>query len=461
MVWNPFKKNNASKAIPFQGTQTNAIRRIFTINTNQPIWINTTTMLEIAKIFNTNPVLYSVITTGANYLANGKVNLKNIKTGEIITRDNVLLNQSLKSNNIITKSFDLFDHPNPLFSRWEFLTNYLVTKWLFGNAFIYGNSPLERFDITTVGTMWNVWPQYMSAVLTGKYFSATNTNDIIKEWVWGLNGLGTNTKWKPEEILHRKDVNISIDRQEDIVFGRSRVEALNRPLSNISLAYEGENNVLNNMGARFIVTAGKDDAGVVPIGPTEKKNIQAAFDEYGLKDNQKQALIAEGVVNVTTVDQDIRKLGIFETIATDAMSIANAYKIAHDVVRYNLTGSTFENQEQAEKRTYQNAIIPEFNDFINDLNDWLKLRNYGWEYVPDWSHISVLQEDKREQASANSLINKSMMEAFNRGAITYNTWLNAIGLPDDKQIGDNRIWDLTPEQLSALGINMNKSSNLE
>lgn len=453
MAWIPWKKkDSASKQIPFQGTQTNALRRIFTINTNQPIWINTTSMLEIAKIFNTNPVLYSIITTGANYMANGRVNIRNIKNGELITRDNARYDEALKKDNVVQKSFNLFDKPNPLSSKWEFLTNYLVTKWLFGNAFVYGNSPFERVDITTVETMWNVWPQYMSAILTGKYFSATKTDDIIKQWIWGLNGLGTNTKWRPDEIMHRKDVNISIDRQEDIVFGRSRVEALNRPLSNISLAYESENNVMSDRGARLIMTAGKDDAGIVPITPNDKKRLQESFREYGLKDNQEQALIAEGVVNVTAVDQDIRKLGIFETIATDAMSVANAYKIAHDIVRYNLTGSTFENQNQAEKRTYQNAIIPEFNDFINDMNDWLKLRDYGWEYVPDWSHISVLQEDRREHAAANNLTNKAMMDAFNRGAITYNTWLTAIGLPEDDVFGDKRIWDLTHGQLNALGI---------
>jgi phage portal protein BeeE len=298
----------------------------------------------------------------------------------------------------------------------------------------------------------------MSAVLTGSYFSATTQEEIIQEWIWGTNGFNNETKWKPQEILHRKDKNLSINCQKDIVFGKSRVESLMRPLSNISLAYESENNVMADRGARLIITAGKDDAGVVPIMPNDKKKLKEEFRNYGLQDGQSQALIAEGVVNITAVDQDIRKLGIFETIATDALAVANTFNTPYELVRYNLTGSTFENQNQAEKRMYQNVIIPEFTDLLSDLTNWLKLRDFGYEYVVDFSHIAVLQEDAKNKAQANRQTSAYYKELFLSNGCTLNEWRQAIGLNSSDGYGDKRLSEMDDKEVAII-LNRNISGD--
>lgn len=451
-----FNRADASKqVVPVnrRGATRQTISRFLHFNTTTPIWINTAVLENIAREFEENPVLFSVITTGANYLSNGKVKLKNVRTGDIITYEDALFNPDFQNDRTIQKAFGIFNKPNPLISRWEFLQNYLCTKWLFGNSFIYANAGVSMVNLQTVQALWNIWPQYMNVTLKGQYFSATEVDDVIKEWNWGLAGYLEST-WRPDEILHRKEVNVRIQQNEDLIYGTSRVRPLTKPLSNIKIAYESENNVLQNRGARLLVTAGKDDNGVVPIDVKERKKLQKQFNEYGLADNQMQAIISEGFVDVKTIDQDIRKLGIFETISTDALSVANAYKVPFDLVRYNLTGSTFENQNAAEKRFYQNVIIPEFEDLLLDLNNFLKMSDSGYIFVPDFSHIAVLQEDEKSKATALNVTNTAMEKAFSKGAINYNTWLKAIGQPANDEIGEFHVWDLTPEQKQAIGISI-------
>ena len=423
---------------------------VFYLNQNTPIWINTSNLVEIGRQFETNPVLYSVITTGANYIANGRVKLRDVSNGEIITQDNARFNTNLKNNQIIQKAFSLINNPNPLNSRWEFMQNYLVNKWLFGNAFIYANNSMMETNIKNVAALWNIWPQYMSVVLTGQYFSALNQEDIIKEWVWGTNAFNKNSAWKPSEILHRKDVNISISKQEDIIFGKSRIEALNKPLSNIKLAYESENNIMQARGARYIVSSGKDDSGTVPIQPKDKKRIlDDLAKDYGLADGQSQAMVVTGLTNITPIDQDIRKLGIFETIATDSMAVSNAYHIPHDIIKYNLTGSTFDNQDAAEKRAYQNAVMPEYDDLINDLNDFLLMRDFGYEYIPDWSAVPILQEDIKEKALANRQISQYYKELFMANGCTLNEWRIAVGL-NEETWGGKRMSEMDESEVSVI-----------
>jgi phage portal protein BeeE len=431
---------------------------VFSVARNNPVWLNVSNQLKIAEIYDTNPVLNAVVTLGANYMGNARVKIRDVKTGEIITQDSLSANTGIRDKEIVAKAFRIIDNPNPMMSRWEFLQSYIATKWVFGNAFFYGNAGGVEVNIKNIETLWNVWPQYMSAVLTGSYFSATTQEEIIQEWIWGTNGFNNETKWKPQEILHRKDKNLSINCQKDIVFGKSRVESLMRPLSNISLAYESENNVMADRGARLIITAGKDDAGVVPIMPNDKKKLKEEFRNYGLQDGQSQALIAEGVVNITAVDQDIRKLGIFETIATDALAVANTFNTPYELVRYNLTGSTFENQNQAEKRMYQNVIIPEFTDLLSDLTNWLKLRDFGYEYVADFSHIAVLQEDAKDKAQANRQTSAYYKELFLSNGCTLNEWRQAIGLNSSDGYGDKRLSEMDDKEVAII-LNRNISGD--
>jgi len=326
-------------------------------------------------------------------------------------------------------------------------------KDVFGNQFTFANTG-GSVDIKSVASLWNLYPQYMNVLLGGNYFYSTEVDEVIKGWSWGYSGI-KDIPFNPSEILHRKDPNIQITTNDDLIFGTSKLVPLKKPLSNIALAYESENIVLKNRGARLLISLSKSDADGIESGtPTEKKEVLEDWKEYGLLEGQSQALISRMPLDVTVIDQDIRKLGIFETIANDSMSVNNTYGIAHDLVKLWISGSTFENQEKGEVRTYQSTIIPEFNDWVNDIDNWLQLEKYGLQYIPSFENVAVLQKNAKEKATANNITSKYHQDLFLKNQITSNVWLQSLGLPPDAKDGHKKILDFSPEELSKMGISV-------
>ena len=458
MAFKFFKKKSKNNQITTKQVSRNGFQSFF-LGNNTPVYISTRDFKDYERIVRVNPVAYSTIDILSRYIANAKVKLKDLKTGEIISQED-MLNPEFESNEIIKKAFNLFEKPNPLQSSWEFLRSYLFFKKTFGNAFIYANKPTTfPVNIENVQTLVNVWPRYMNVVLRNQYFTATKVDEIIGEWrLEYINGL--ITKFSPDEILHRKEVNLSLNSAKDLVFGRSILESLSRPLSNIEIGYESENIVLKNRGSRFVVSPTEQNEfnRGEPLDKESRETLEESFGDYGFLEGQKLAIVSPVPVNVNVVDQDIRKLGIFESIANNALVVANAFGVPEILLKLYIQGATFENQKESVKRMYQDTVIPEFTDFIRDLNDFLKMKDFGYIYIPSFDHISVLQEDFRERAMANRQISAFYKEQFFSGAATLNEWRRALNQPESDW-GDVRIFDLTPEQQTLLNLNIPIVSN--
>lgn len=451
-IRSPFYTEKAIKSIPNRPSSYNA--RFIGYST--PTWVNVQQNNQLAQIYSENPIVYAVITLKANMMSNGIVNVRDLKTGEVFTKDSIKLNAKTQNKKLINKALNLIESPNVLQSRKEFITMSSIIKDVFGNQFTYFNSG-TTIDINNVISLWNIYPQYMSVLLQGNYFNATSTDEIIKGWKW--EGFGSsNLSFDADQILLRKSPNVKLCDSNDLIFGMSPLVPLHKPISNIAIAYESENVVLKNRGARVLISLARQQdqqGGVEPAEKDDLEEVQEDWNEYGLQDDQKQAFITRQPLDVTVLDQDVRKLGISETIGNNSMAINNTYGISPDLLPLWIQGSTFENQRQAEKRTYQAAIIPEFNDWLGDLDVRLKMEENGLQYVANWDHLAVLQEDKKDMASSNSITSKYHESMYMKGAIILNTWLQAVGLPDDEQYGNKRIFELSPEERQAIGINTN------
>ena len=132
---------------------------------------------------------------------------------------------------------------------------------------------------------------------------------------------------------------------------------------------------------------------------------------------------------------------------------ANAYGVPELLVKYYIKGATFENLEASEKRFYDSTIIPEAHDFVLGLNNFLNTSEEGIRIEVDFDHIASLQSDKKAEAMTNQINATTRLDAFKNGAIIYNDYITSLGLPMDSEIGNLRIWDLSDEQLSAIGVN--------
>jgi hypothetical protein len=416
--------------------------RNFVAFTNRPYWQPLTGFASIFKWFATNPVLYAVVMIKARESANMRYVVHKRGKPDEIEPENT-------RKDLPRKIYQIMGQPNPLQSKWEWLLQRKVLFELAGNSFTYGNAPLGfKPTIENIQTMFNVWPQYMNVMLTGKYFEATELSEIISGWKFQYNQY--KKEFRPDEIFLRSGPNLGM--QDGLILGRPTAAGLVKPLSNIEMGYESRNVIMRNRGMRAIISSDKGDAsGSVPFLPQERTEMQEDFaDRYGTLEDQWQWLLTGLPVNVTPIDQDVMKLGLFEEIATDAMIVCHAFGVPEILLKLYLQGATFENQSESVKRLYNGTLIPEAEAELTAFNNWLGLTNTDWELSGSWDHIPGLQRSEADRSSANRNASLYLKDLFMVGAITHNQWLIGVEMEPYGPEGDKRIWDFDDRQLAII-----------
>lgn len=418
----------------------------FAIYNNTPTYINTSSVREYFNVYNTNPVFYSAVNIIAKAESNVKVQVWNKKTEE--------LEPESTTAKIPQKIYQLFKHPNPLQSKRELFYQKSIFYNVAGNSYLYGNVPNNfKMDISTIQTLVNVWPQYMTYILAGGYFNALTIEDIIAKWVFDASTF--KRTFESDQILHQNYPNTDFQTKywgskTGVISGQSVIETLTIPLSNIMLAYESRNVVIKNRGMRAIISSDKaDTTGRVPLMPEDKLKVQEDIKEYGLLDDQNQFLLTTMPLKVDVIDQDVRKLGLFDEIVHDGMIVANALSVPTDLLKLDLRGVTYENQDASMRRLYQDNVIPRAKEDFDAFNSWFGLNDTEWEIRGSFEHLPILQADKEKAARANRQKSAYMKELFEKGAVTHNMWLTEVGL-ETYEGGDKRIWEFEPDQLDVI-----------
>lgn len=375
---------------------------------NTPYWQSLTGLQSLFDWFHINPVFYATVMIKAREYANMRIKVVSRSTGEA--------EPEFTRKAIPAKIYALFNRPNVLQSRWEFFLQRKIFEEVAGNSFTYGNFALGfGRNINSISALWNVWPAYMKFKLAGKYFEATKLTDIITEWRFEVGNY--KKTWEPDEILHKNKPNTNVN--DGLIFGRATAYSLIRPLSNIDMAYESRNVMMRNRGMRVMITSDKGDAsGNIPLSEDEKKDVQDAMKAYGTLEGQSQFFFSPAPLKADVIDQDVRKLGLFDEIATDAMMVCNAFGVPEILIKLYLKGATFENQEAAVRRLYQGTLIPEAEDDMNAINNFLGLNLTDWMIVPCFDHVAALQESEEKRAQTEERRKKTAMEEIKNKVIT-------------------------------------------
>jgi phage portal protein BeeE len=388
---------------------------------DKPAWLSLSNAHEYRLAVAENPVLYGCISILANAAANGKKYLVDLK-GKKIPWD------SGKTG--VKNARKLFvERPNPLQSTKEFNYERYYMYFTFGNNYVYLNNPLETFDtdIQTVRTMFNFPSEWVNVKQTGKIYDQVDINGIIEKY--SLTNYSPAREFSPDRIIHFNDVNIS-DVGNSIV-GTSRLESLRYPITNTQLAFEAMNVILKSRGMQGIIKANNKDATgtQIPLSKQAKDEIDATFkSEYGVRDEQKQYLISYTDIDFIKTVMNSQELGIYNEFSNNAMIISNGFNIPPELYKTYMQGATFENQLQAQRRLYQDTVIPLVENEDQYYTERLRMRDYGFELKTDWSHIPALQEAFKEKAAALSMNSKSAEAAYNNNTITWNEYRELLEL---------------------------------
>ena len=386
-----------------------------------PAWLKLSNASDYRKATQENPVLYGCIDILATAAANGRKYLVD-KDGQEVPWD--------QKGVAIDNARKLFvDGPNPLQSSWEFSYERAYMFYTFGNNYVYLNSPLEAFkgDIIAVQSMFNLPSEYVTIKQTGKLYDQVDIEGIIEKY--SLTNYNPPKEFDPGRIIHFNDINVS-DVGNSII-GTSRLEVLKKPITNTQLTFEAMNVILKSRGMQGIIKANNKDATgtQIPLNSQAKEEIDETFKrEYGVLEDQKQFLISYSDIDFIKTIMSPSELGIYDEFTNNAMVISNGFNIPPELYKTYTKGATFENQQQAVRRLYQNAVIPRMTNDDKYFTDRLGLRNHGLELRTSFDHVEALQEAFKDKAIANRYNGQTAEAAYNNNIITMNQYLDMLGM---------------------------------
>lgn len=388
---------------------------------DQPAWLTLANPSQYRAAVQNNPVLYGCIDILASAAANGKKYLVDLNGEEVPWDD---------KNKVVKAVRRLFvERPNPLQSVKEFNYERAYMFYTFGNNFVYLNNPLKTFqtDILTVQTMYNLPSEFVDVKQTGKIYDQIDLAGIVEKYV--LTNYNPVRDFYPNQIIHFNEINLS-DIGHSII-GTSRLEVLKYPITNTQYCFEAMNVILKSRGMQGIIKANnKDGTGTqIPLGKDAKDEIDRTFKtEYGILDHQKQYLISYSDIDFIKTIMSPSEMGIYTEFSNNAMMISNGLGVPPELYKTYITGATFENQIQAVRRLYQDTVIPKVENDDQYWTERLRLREYGYELRTDYSHVPALAENLKEKATSLSYNTTSAEKAYNNDIITWNQYLELIGM---------------------------------
>jgi phage portal protein BeeE len=388
---------------------------------DKPAWLSLNSPSQYRQAVAENPVLNGCISILAKAVANGQKYLVDLNGNEIAWT-------SGKTG--IKNARRLFiERPNPLQSAFEFNYERMYMFFTFGNNYIYANNPLEAFDtdITTIQAMYNLPSEYAIIKQTGRIYDQVNIQGIIEKYVF--TNYDPIKEFTVDEIIHFNDINLS--NIGNSIIGSSRLENLKYPITNTQLCFEAMNVILKSRGMQGIIKNSNKDAqgSQIPVNDLVKKEVDEKFKKgYGILDNQNQFLIVNADIDFIKTIMSASELGIYDEFSNNAMIITNAFGVPPELYKSYTSGATFENQIQAVRRLYQDTVIPLVNNEDAYWTERLNMRKYGFELKTSWKHIAALQENMKEKASSFSMNVSSANKAYNDNIITWNQYLQLIGL---------------------------------
>jgi len=404
-----------------------ALRSNFFLNGQMPILID---MSDLMAVYCSSPYVRAVIDKKADMFKNMDIKLRNKKTGEIISEHKIL---------------ELFKQPNPLQNQEDFISQISIYKDIYANAFIY---KLKGINQTKV--LWNLPPDGMQVIPSGKLFEQYQLEGIIKEY--RFEKADYVKIFDVDDIIH-----VSQGVSENYFVAKSKLESLCLNISNMQGAIKTRNILINEKGALGIISnQSKDADGGIPLGEEERKRIEKSYREnkYGIFDNQMRWIITTANVTWTPMGYPTKDLMLFEEIEDDFQALCSAYGLSRDIFP-STKGATFENQKEALKQTYQNTIQPEADLLMRTFTNQFGLQNDGLELFADYSWLAVMQEDKKQEEETKKIKTERLNMLFTDGIITKEQFAIEMGYEfkaqEDVQSTEDKIRNAQIELRSTVG----------
>ena len=346
------------------------------------------------------PPLATIINRKAMAFINGKAEILDTKNGNYLDDPDLL--------KLLTK-------PNPIQTDRQFRAQVYSYIQIYGYCPVMVMQPAGFKDYSRVSSLWVIPPNYVTIKTNTKYLKAKSHMDMIDSITFTYNGLQSELDKSSMYIFTDMSTNF-----DNLAIPDSRLIPLRYPINNIIKNYEARGTIADKRGAIGILSnQTKDNISTLPLSDKDKKQLQADYSRYGLKHGQDQLIITNAALSYQQMAMPVRDMMLLEMETADVMTIADAYGYP-SVLLANEKGTTYSNQEGAERKFYQDTIVPESANYDEQLNDMLHLRERGRIVNYDYTWLPSLQEDEKLKAEVRKIQGQAVIQEFQANVITWN-----------------------------------------
>lgn len=306
----------------------------------------------------------------------------------------------------------LLKHPNPIQSGRQFNKQVEITLKTFGFCPIYTFRAL-RSEVPV--SMWIIPPELFHVEIDPNIWKKAKLEDIVKKaWItWG----NENIHLENDEYFIVSDANADVSMSRQELSYNHVTDSLSKPINNWIAQMIARGTLIVDGGPKGVLcnNANGDIYGDNSLNPGEVDRLNENFKrKYGIVGKLFSILVTTANVKWVPITGNSEDLKLHQEDKECRNAICNALGINPNVL---ISDSTYDNQNGAKRDAYQDLVIPDSENYCEALTKAIA-RDDEIVIRLDYSHISVLQEDKKNAASALSLVSNAIRNLYNDGIIT-------------------------------------------
>lgn len=351
----------------------------YSIKKNNPSFISGVDKLDIAL---NNPVVAACIEIRAKLLSKAVFFIEDDK-GDRIVDDEVI---------------KLINNPNIHQSKQDFIKQYEWYKSAYGWVYQkpYGSIGFTPDAIFNLKTSNIEFPKKM---LPSMVFSKKES-DAFYEQTFQYKEGNTKKSIQFKEVIPFYDLTNGLqDGETSFIVSKSKIDSVIKQISNIGLASEAENVMIQTNGREIFSggnTKGANSGGIMPMHVDDKEQVETKLiRSYGFGYGKRRSIATNNAVNWQSLHIKLQELGLHESITNNANIVRETFEVPNELYKAFMKGATFENQKEALIGFIQNTIQPIADDLASSWTTY-----FGYEDKPikaSFDHLPVMQhtEDKK------------------------------------------------------------------
>lgn len=296
----------------------------------------------------------------------------------------------------------LIEQPNPIDRLNDLVYKSVLSDYAVGESFIYTAIP-QRLVNPTIDNIANLWVLNPDCT-TAKIYKQIANPFLIKDKSEIVEYYKTRFMYdhriEPRYITHRAIMGLDSDFK-----AISPLVKATRNINNLLAVYQARYNVYAKNGnggilSRDAKNLGDLEAQVDPV--TRDAIIKDLAQRNGITGGKNFMGISSIPLKFIKTLGTIAELEPFKETETDLITIASIMGVDKYLLPIS-ESTTFTNKQDAEKGLWQNVIKGVGEDKAKDLTKAFALPD-GIRFEADFSHIEVLQEDKKTAYESDGLL---------------------------------------------------------